>query len=127
MSKLNERLVSNIKEIIETGDETQINAHEILSSVIFYSQEKETELELAVLNNHSIIISRVMFENQRRGTMTKVLNEIKSYCNKENISKIIVQCAITKEMINFCLKNNRVFADYNTDGLGDIGDYILEI
>ena len=77
-----------------------------------------------------LIISRVAFHHQRKGTMTAVLDYLIHFCKEHQIQFICAQSVETKEMASFCTKNG-FSPDPNATLMNKegtiIGDYILKI
>lgn len=104
----NELKVKNFEEvgkIISEGENCKVKFKTTMTGNLWILGEEETELYLKAFPLDGITISRVYFENTGKGTMTKVLNEIKKYCKDNDLKKIIIESAITKEMISFANKN----------------------
>lgn len=119
----------NVKKMIEDLDSVDLycNVSSFGSSLYLYSLDLGTELYLKY-NFKSLIISRVQFKNTRQGIMTSVLQELIIIARKYNLEKIIVQSVLTKEMSDFCMKNN--FKHVPCCFSGDysyIGDYELDL
>ena len=91
----------------------QVSIHRGIREVWFRGTEG-IELRLLFLGRLRLTISRVAFENQRCGTMSKI---------------IVVQSVETLEMAAFCLKHHfqpDVNVSMEIDGIL-IGDYKLKI
>lgn len=90
----------------------------------------EMELRILFLFHFKLIISRVAFLHQRKGTMTAVLDYLIHFCKEHQIQVIYAQSVETKEMASFCTKNG-FFPDPNATLMNKegtiIGDYILKI
>lgn len=114
---------NNLKLIIECKNNCKLNYSSSFNS-FWFNDWIDNELRLLFLNNISLTISRVSFHNKRIGTMTNILKEIISFCEKNNIERIVVQSVLSEEMANFCIKNNFTKQD-NDISLGFYGDYIL--
>lgn len=124
----------NLKKIIEENNECKLNYSDSFNS-FWLNDYNGNELRILFLENIQLTVSRVSFQNKRKGTMTKILKELIVFCQKNNINKIIIQSVLTLEMANFCLKNNFKKTDYmfliesetNPENKFYSGDYLLEI
>lgn len=118
-----------IGEIISEGDNCSVNFKTTIVGNLWISSDEETELYLKAFPLDGITISRVYFENTRKGIMTKVLDELIKYCKANNLKRIIIESAITEKMINFANKNNFKPVEhsiFDSNGLL-IGNYELKI
>lgn len=61
--------------------------------------------------------------------MTSIINLLKEYCAKEHISQICIQSVETKEMMNWCIKNNFIPNENAIIIIDDLilGDYLFYI
>lgn len=76
--------------------------------MLFYDpvQDHTTELKLKYFAPLKFLtIQTVLFENRRQGTMTTILNLIKSKAKECNIDKIVIESVLSPEMSHCALKN----------------------
>lgn len=118
-----------IGEIISEGENSKVSFRNTNVGNLFIYGDEETELYLKSFPLDGITISRVYFYNQRKGTMSKILDELKIYCNKNNLNKIIIESAMTNEMISFANKHNFKPVEnctFNSNGV-IVGNYELKL
>lgn len=116
-----------IAAIISTGEQCEVDIQHEFNGVSFVGPE--TELRILFLSTIKLTISRVMFKNQRKGTLSKILDELIVFCKENDIEKIVAECVHTKEMAAFCIKHRFTpdpnasiqYADYVD------GNYVLQI
>lgn len=127
---IDEITIEKIKKIIEIKNGEKVNANKTFQTWWITGADAESELEFRVsrLGNNTLIISRVNFPVRRAGTMTNIFLILKQFCEKEKISHITVQSVETKEMMNWCIKNGFVAAEFNIQ-IEDVlsGDYIYTV
>lgn len=76
--------------------------------MLFYDPQQDhlTELKLKYFAPwKSLTIQTVLFENRRQGTMTKILDLIKSRAKECSIDKIVIESVLSPEMSHCALKN----------------------
>lgn len=124
-----ENQIKTIKNIIEDKDHQKCTVHMSFNTVWIQGETSDTELRISFLGNLRLIISRVKFQNQRCGIMSTLLEELKEICLENNVHTICIQSVETKEMINFCIKQQFKPDPYCTfDYDGDLyGDYLLTV
>ena len=124
-----ENQLETIKNIIEDKDQQKCTVHKSFNTVWIHGETSDTEFRISFLGNFRLIISRVKFQNQRCGIMSTLLEELKEICLENNVHTICMQSVETKEMINFCIKQQFKPDPYCTfDYDGDIyGDYLLTV
>lgn len=93
--------IAVLKEILEKYEEIQVVCGREMSGIWLHDEAFEMELRLLLLGNIRLIISRVQFIHRRRGTMTKVYQVLKQFCQDNGVQEIFVQCVLTKEMANW--------------------------
>ena len=64
--------------IIGSSDNTNLTCTKDFDKFWIHSEDYDTEFRFTIFNN-SFVISRVLFQNQNKGTMTKCLEAIKQY------------------------------------------------
>ena len=121
--------IETIKNIIEDKDHQKCTVHKSFGTVWIQGETSDTEFRISFLFNFKLIISRVKFQNQRHGIMSSLLEELKSICLGNSVHIICMQSVVTKEMINFCIKQQFKPDPYCTISKdGNIyGDYLLTI
>lgn len=124
-----ENQIETIKNIIEDKDHQKCIVHKSFNTVWIHGETSDTELRISFLGNLRLIISRVKFQNQRCGIMSTLLEELKEICLENNVHTICMQSVETKEMLNFCIKQQFKPDPYCTfDYDGDLyGDYLLTV
>ena len=72
----------------------------------FFIISEENELMLRI-NDYTkeLIITRIKVKQKRRGVATQILHFLKEYAKKNGYKKIIIEAALTKEIINFARAN----------------------
>lgn len=126
---LPDALRQRIIGILETAEQTPIICHDGIRELWFIGDRGRTELRLLFLGTMRITVSRVEFQNQRQGTMTKILKLLKGFCLENGIQKIVIQSVATEPMLAFCQKNGFLPDPTASFQLGDeiMGDYVLQI
>ena len=121
--------IKTIKNIIEYKDHQKCVVYKSFNTVWIQGETSDTEFRISFLCNFKLIISRVKFQNQRHGIMSSILEELKEICLENNVHTICMQSVVTKEMINFCIKQQFKPDPYCTfDYDGNIyGDYLLTV
>lgn len=121
--------ITLLKEILEKSEEIQVICGREMSGIWLHDESFEMELRLLLLGNVRLIISRVQFIHRRHGTMTKVYQTLEQFCRDKGVQEISVQCVLTKEMANWCLKNGfEVIPSAGIEMDGFIsGDYIKKL
>ena len=124
-----EENVAILKEILENSEEIKVICGKEMSGIWLHDEAFEMELRLLLLGNIRLIISRVQFIHRRRGTMTKIYQALEQFCRDNGIQEIFVQCVLTIEMANWCLKNGfEVIPSSGIEMDGFIsGDYIKKL
>lgn len=130
---MEQKIKNKIKKILETKEHVRIQIFDLGREAWFYGEGGVTELRLLLSrNDKQLIISRVFLIQKRQGTMTEILEILKSYCKQEEIPEIIVRRVLTKDMENFCRKHGFSFVlssnpDQITMSSVLIGDYSLSV
>jgi len=126
---LPETVRQQITDVLEAAEQTSIVCHRGIRELWFIGDGGRTELRLLFLGTMRITISRVEFQNQRHGTMTKILDILKAFCLENGIQKIVVQSITSSSMLAFCRKH--LFQPDPTASLqlGNeiLGDYVLQV
>lgn len=119
-------LVRELKEIIEDNEEIDLSYYKNFTTYWIHDEGYNREFRIAFVGDR-IIISRVCFENRRRGCMTRCFESIKRYALENGIREICIQSVLTQEMMAWCLDNDFRPNIYcmKVDGV-IIGDYIYE-
>lgn len=131
-TELKDELIEQLKRIIEEKNNCKLEVNKSFYTVWLIDLEEtgtfNNEFRIAPIANQRLIISRVRFTNRRCGTMTDILEALKSYGKKEGFTEILIQSVETFEMMQFCLKNE--FKPFPSNILVDdvlMGDYILDL
>jgi hypothetical protein len=128
MLELTEEQTQQLVNIIEEKQSCACEVANSMHTVWITSDDGENELRVAFLGRFALVISRVGFENKRRGTMTALLSVLKEICESYGVHRIIMQSVLTKEMEAFCRKSGFTPDKNSTmevDGVL-IGDYFLD-
>lgn len=108
MKDISPDIIEKIKEIIEENEDCILDVNKSFQTYWFrnvnYKGGQETEFRIARLGDFQLLISRVYFENKRKGTMTRIMDLLKDYCKEEHIQRIRIQSVETYEMMCFCKK-----------------------
>lgn len=130
--KFTDEDIKILQDMIETADKTKLTYRRELSGIWLESKNHDipvTELRLLILSNIQVTVSRVCFKNERHGTMTSVFEFLKDFCIKNNISQIVIQSVLTKEMAGWCMTHG--FNPMNASSIKlngiTIGDYVFVI
>lgn len=91
---------------MEACEGVKVSCRREMSGIWFVSDESDMELRLLLLMHFRLTVSRVCFIHRRQGTMTKVMAFLEAFCKKHCIPEIVIQSVETKEMSNWCQKNN---------------------
>jgi hypothetical protein len=122
--------INELTRILERKEEKRIVYTPQMRGLWLHDVSWETEIRLLVLPGIRLIVSRVCFQKQRAGTMTEILDWMKNYCRKTELSQICVQSVETEAMSAFCFKHgftpDPVASMKMRDGLV-IGDFKLNI
>ncbi|MCM1224630.1 MAG: hypothetical protein NC548_60305 [Lachnospiraceae bacterium] len=90
------------------------------------SGEHDTQLKMKYFAPwKSFIVQSVLFENRRQGTMTKILDLIKSQANECQIDKIVIESVLSPEMSHCALKNG-FKVDESSGGYIDVKSFFEE-
>ena len=102
MYKLAERLML----IIGSADNVNLTCTKDFDKFWIHSNDYDTEFRFTVFND-SFVISRVLFQNQNRGTMTKCFDAIKQYHEMfpDRFNSIIIQSEETYGINQWSRKN----------------------
>lgn len=122
------KLCKELKEIIESNDNIILWTDVQLGRTYWiHSRDYGVEIRFSLLGD-ILTISRVCFENKRCGCMTKCYETILKKREGLGIKKIVIQSVLTKEMMNWCLKNGFT-PSKDCIAFDDIlsGDYILNL
>lgn len=105
------------KEGNDVGCVTENNAFHIMNKYW------DTEFRFTLLPDR-VLVSRIMFRNKRKNTMTECFKLLIQFCKKYNLKGIVIQSVSTPEMVNWCNKNRFTPSIYNMvcDGVL-MGDY----
>lgn len=128
MLELTEEQTQQLVNIIDEKQDCICEVSNSMHTVWITSDDGENELRVAFLGRFALVISRVCFENKRRGTMTTLLSVLKEICESYGVHRIIMQSVLTKEMEAFCRKSGFTPDQNSTmevDGVL-IGDYFLD-
>lgn len=119
-----------LKNVIEKLEQTKVEVREgSFCDLWIESYSVETELYLKSSFNKKLIISRIIFENRRKGIASQVLYWLKKYAKTHEFETIIIESVISIEMIKFCEKHSfkaNKNQGYIENGLF-YGNYELEI
>lgn len=120
-------IINNIKDIIEQKQNCKLQLNKTFNT--YWIIDKNNEFRISSIGKYQIVISRVEFQNKRLGTMTAIINLLKEYCSKEHIPQICIQSVETKEMMNWCIKNNFIPNENAIIFINDLilGDYLFNI
>ena len=128
MLELTEEQTQQLVNIIDEKQDCICEVSNSMHTVWITSDDGENELRVAFLGRFALVISRVCFENKRRGTMTALLSVLKEICESYGVHRIIMQSVLTDEMEAFCRKSGFT-PDKNSTREVDgvlIGDYFLD-
>ena len=120
MLELTEEQTQQLVNIIDEKQDCICEVSNSMHTVWITSDDGENELRVAFLGRFALVISRVCFENKRRGTMTALLSVLKEICEMQSV--------LTDEMEAFCRKSGFTPDKNSTmevDGVL-IGDYFLD-
>lgn len=128
MLELTEEQTQQLVNIIEKKQDCACEVANSMHTVWITSDDGENELRVAFLGNFALVISRVGFENKRRGTMTALLSVLKEICESYGVHRIIMQSVLTKEMEAFCRKSGFTPDPNSTVEVDRLltGDYFLD-
>lgn len=117
-----------LKDIFLKAGVTDFKIKQLFNKIEGYSDETEAEIMLRI-NKDYITIARINILKTRQGIGSSILDDIIKYCNKNNIKKVIIESAFTREIINFANKKGFTPDDYvfiSSEGL-KVGNYILNL
>ena len=120
---LSNEQIERLQAIIESKQNCKCQADVSFGTVWITSDDELNELRVSFLGDFELVVSRVGFTHKRRGTMTSVLEELKT----ETRTSIIYEAVLTPEMQAFC-QAHHIEPDKNTTmQVGDVlvGDYYL--
>ena len=125
MLKITMSEITSLIEMISDSEGTHISAEQELHGVWLHSADWTTELRLSIYCERFIMVSSVVFNKQRAGTMTKVFEWMKKYATVNNLDGCIIQAVSTRGMVIWCLKHGfspRLSTCYESDSC-QYGDY----
>ena len=125
MFKITVNEITSLIEMISAAEGTPISVEQELRGVWLHSDDWTAELRLSIYCERFIMVSRVVFNRQRSGTMTEVFEWMKQYAAVNNLNGCIIQAVSTREMVTWCLKNGfspRLSTCYESDSC-QYGDY----
>lgn len=105
MHKITTSEITSLVEMISAAEGTFISAEQELHGVWLHSADWTTELRLSIYCERFIMVSRVVFNKQRAGTMTKVFEWMKQYAITNGLEGCVIQSVYTPAMAAWCLKN----------------------
>lgn len=88
------------------NEDLDIRVGSIMYEKIFIENGNGTDLYIKYFPEKTITISRISFTEQRKGLGTTLLKRCKEICKEKNFNKIVIECALTPEIISFCNKHN---------------------
>lgn len=100
MLELTEEQTQQLVNIIDEKQDCICEVSNSMHTVWITSDDGENELRVAFLGRFALVISRVCFENKRRGTMTALLSVLKEICESYGVHRIIMQSVLTDEVNN---------------------------
>lgn len=115
-----------LRVLLEEAEGIPINYRRGMNEICYSTPGAAMELRILFLLDIKLTISRVEFQRQRRGTMTKVFGFLKDFCEQNDIQKIVAQSVLTESMVSWCKKNGfepDPNASLFIDGLV-LGDYV---
>lgn len=116
---LRNELMNNIEKV----NNCELICQQSFQTLWLHNNDYSVEFRYVIFLN-KLIISRVCFSERRRGCMSLCLNTIKKYAQKLNLTTLVIQSVQTKEMANFCIKNNILPNEYCMEIEGIfVGDY----
>ena len=121
--------IGAMKTLLESKEGVSVIAQSQMSGVWFHDENWEMELRLLLLADLHLTVSRVIFRNKRKGTMTELLKMLEAFCVRNQVKEILVQSVETPEMAVWCRKNGFV-PDSNASfmsGEVSLGDYRKKI
>ena len=98
--ELSSEEILQIKGIIEHQENKMCTVDNSLSTIWIHDKHYETEFRFCFNGHFKLVILRVCFVNRRCGTMTKLLEKMKGFCNKYDVRNITIQSVETPEMVN---------------------------
>lgn len=121
--------IHGLISLLEKREQTTILFHREMSGVWFYDENREMELRILLLADIRLTISRVCFIHRHQGTMTEVFHWLVEFCKVHHIKEICVQSVESKEMANWCIKNNFVPDPNSTFPMDNFicGDYKIQL
>lgn len=114
-----------LRKLLEEQEGVPISVHTGIRELWYQNEDRESELRLLFLGTYQLTVSRVGFINRRRGTMTKVLDVLETFCKQNKVEQLLIQSVETLEMANWCIKMGFIpdpNATFLIDGLLT-GDY----
>ena len=103
--KFSDEEIAELSRLLSEKENVQFECELEMSGIWLHSADWQSELRLLILLNQRLTVSRVCFQKRRSGTMTVVLEWLKSFCAAHDIPSIVIQCVETPEMAAWCEKN----------------------
>lgn len=104
--QINKAVMEKIADILMDGEEEPVEIYyNTTGTNVYFSTNSQANTLCIRKNNKEYAITNITLVNQRRGTFTKILKELKDLAKCEN-RDLILENVITEEMYNFCYKNN---------------------
>lgn len=104
--QINKAVMEKIADILMEGEEEPVEIYyNAAGTNVYFSTDSQANTLYIRKNNKEYAITNITLINQRRGTFTKILKELKDLAKREN-RDLILENVITEEMYNFCYKNN---------------------
>lgn len=121
--------IQSLIGLLEEKEKVPILFQREMSGIWLYDENREMELRILLLADIRLTISRVCFIHRHQGTMTKVFHWLVEFCKVHHVKEICVQSVETKEMANWCIKNNFVPDPNSTFPMDNFicGDYKMQI
>ena len=127
--KLRDRLIREISE----RNHCDVECNRSFQTMWIHNADYSTEFRYVILMD-KLIVSRVCFNNRRKGCMTACLDILKEFSNILGYNQIEIQSVETFEMMKWCNKMEFIPRDYNLHIIDDInkrtlliGDYDLNL
>lgn len=125
MIKLDSSGIEYLVKLLSQTEGVPILSDQEFNGSWLHSEDWETELRLAIYCGQYIMISRVLLQNRRVGTMTHIFDWMRKYACENKLAGCMVQAVSTPEMVSWCLKNGfspKLSTFYESNGC-QYGDY----
>lgn len=129
VARIGKAVVEELCAILQEAEHTPITVLHERNGVWLRGDNGVTELRILLVGDYHLTISRVQVKYKRKGTMRRIYEVCREFCQANDISQICIQSVISKEMYCWCTSMGFTVNEctYFDAGSFICGDYYKDI